>query len=161
MRPHEEPGDVRIREATPGDAGAISALICSLAPLLLDDPADADAPFLRFVSPESVAGYLSDPAYGYHVAEEDGRIVGVVAVRGGTHLYHLFVAERHHGRGLGTRLWAHARAAAGHDGPFTVNASANAVAFYLRLGFQSAGPAASKDGVTFTPMVLGGERADG
>ena len=58
----------------------------------------------------------------YHVAEDAGRLVGVVAVRDNKHLYHLFVAEPHQGQGLARELWSVAKAAcvaAGNSGEFT------------------------------------------
>jgi GNAT superfamily N-acetyltransferase len=150
---------VEIREAVPDDAEEISALIVSLADRFLADPDDRAAaePFFAAHGPEALRRTLSDDRFRYRVAKEGGRLVGVVGVRDGSHLLHLFVAERHHRRGIAGRLWALAKAgalAAGNPGRFTVNSSLGALSFYERFGFVVAGEEVRKDGVAFVPMVL-------
>jgi GNAT superfamily N-acetyltransferase len=150
---------VTIREAKPEDAGAISALVTSLAPFFLADPGDlqAAAPFFATISPEAFRGNFASGRFRYHVAESDGELAGFVGVRDDQHLYHLFVAERFHRRGLAARLWEVAKAAAraaGNSGRFTVNSSRYAIPVYERFGFQATGPEVHKDGVTFVPMAL-------
>ena len=149
---------MEIRAATTHDAPAISALLRSLADYFLADPdrpEDAEA-FFRTITPEAIAGFIDGGRFRYHVAEAQGVLAGAVGVRDGAHLYHLFVAERFHRRGLATRLWEHARAEAGNPGRFTVNASRFAVPLYERLGFTATGEVEVKDGIAFQPMVLGG-----
>lgn len=148
-----------IREATAEDAEAISALVASLAPYFLADPDDskAAAPFFESVSPEALRRYLTEGRYRYHVAESGGELVGVVGVRDGMHLFHLFVAEGFQRRGLAARLWSRARdaaRAAGNPGRFTVNASLYAVPVYERFGFRLTGSEVRKDGVAYVPMEL-------
>jgi GNAT superfamily N-acetyltransferase len=158
------PAAVTFREASPDDAEAISALIVSLADRFLADPDDRAAaePFFAAHGPEALRRTLSDDRFRYRVAEagadeEDREVVGVVGVRDGSHLLHLFVAERHHRRGIAGRLWALAKAetlAAGNPGRFTVNSSLGALPVYERFGFVVAGEEVRKDGVAFVPMVL-------
>lgn len=77
--------------------------------------------------------------YRYHVAEDPEGIAGVVGTRDNRHLYHLFVADRVGGTGLGKRMWHTALAAcreAGHTGDITVNSSRYAEGFYRKLGFE-------------------------
>lgn len=153
------PSDVTIREATVEDAEAIGALVASLARYYLADPADpeAAAPFFATVSPEAQRRYLTEGRCRYHVAEADDGLVGVIGLRDDTHVFHLFVAEAFHGRGVARRLWAVARAAArtgGDPGHFTVNSSLHAVPVYERFGFRTTGPEVRKDGVAFVPMEL-------
>jgi len=159
LGPGTRPDQTILREAKPGDAEAVSALVTSLAPLFLADPGDleAAAPFLATVSPEAFRGYLASDRFRYHVAESNGELAGVVGVRDHQHLFHLFVAERFHRRGLAARLWAVARVAAraaGNPGRFTVNSSRYAIPVYERFGFRATGPEVHKDGVTFVPMAL-------
>lgn len=151
--------DPVIREATAEDAEAIAFLVSSLAPYFLADPADpeAAAAFFETVSPDAQRRYLTEGLCRYHVAESGGALVGVVGVRADAHLFHLFVAEGFHRRGLATRLWSVARAAAvaaGNPGRFTVNASLHAVQVYGRFGFRVTGPEVRKDGVAYVPMEL-------
>lgn len=151
---------VTFREASPDDAEAISALILSFADRYLADPDDRAAaePFFSIHTPEAIRRTLSSNRLRYHVATSPGReVVGVVCVRDVTHLRLLFVEERHHGRGIGSRLWAVAKAealAAGNPGRFTVNSSLGAVSFYAQFGFVVAGEEVHKDGVAFVPLLL-------
>lgn len=147
------------RRAMPADADAISALIHDLASHFLADPERPEdaAAFFETVTPAGVEALLQDPRYRYHVAFQADVLVGVVGIRDGTHLYHLFVAESRHGHGLGKRLWHLAKDDAtsrGHDGPFTVNASLSAVPVYERFGFVPKDTVQTKDGLAFLPMTL-------
>nr|MBO2513883.1 hypothetical protein [Gammaproteobacteria bacterium] len=86
-----------------------------------------------------------------------GEIVGVVGMRDGSHVYHLFVAEEHQGRGLGRVLREHAKAEClrrGRPAAFTVNSSRGAVPIYERFGFRIAAPEQEVEGVRFVPMRL-------
>ncbi|MBB4634198.1 GNAT family N-acetyltransferase [Longimicrobium terrae] len=155
---HDQP--IIIRPAAQLDAPAISALIIALSRYFLADPdrpGDA-AVFLETITPAGVANTLADGRFRYHVADADGVLVGVVGVRDGRHLYHLFVAEPFHGRGIAARLWAHARRVAlqdgDHPGEFTVNSSLHAVPVYERLGFAPDGERTVKDGIAYLPMRL-------
>jgi hypothetical protein len=88
-----------IRDATPADATAISGLVCRVAgdTIFADGPEDGRRYFMAMNAPAATAGKLNDSAYRYHVAEQDGRIVGMVAIRGNAHVYHLFVDTSMHG----------------------------------------------------------------
>ncbi|HYE96920.1 MAG TPA: GNAT family N-acetyltransferase [Rubricoccaceae bacterium] len=141
-----------IRPAGPADAPAIHALLAALTPQVIERPEEA-APFLGTCTQEAVAARLADPAFTHHVAEVSGEVVGFVAVRDGSHLYHLFVADAYQGSGLGARLWDAARTAAGAP-RFTVNATRNAVGFYQRQGFSPEGPLVRQHGLSFQPMAL-------
>jgi GNAT superfamily N-acetyltransferase len=150
---------ILIREARPQDAGAISALISSLARYALADPEapEAATAFFQSITPDAIAQLLTGGRFRYHVAEAAGVLVGVVGVRDASHLYHLFVAEAFHRRGIAARLWAVARSEAlgqGHPGRFTVNSSLYARSFYERLGFVATGLPRVQDGVAFIPMEL-------
>lgn len=146
-----------IRTARPGDAGAISALITSLSRYFLADPDDpgAAAAFFRTISPPGMAEILASERYRYHVAEAEGVLAGVAGVRDGGHLYHLFVAEPYHGRGIAARLWESAEREArahGNPGRFTLNSSRFAIPFYERLGFTATDALQVKDGLAYLPM---------
>lgn len=152
-------GPLRIREATGDDAPAISALALSLARFFLADPEDPGAAesFFRTLAPEAIAASLAGGRFRYHLAEVDGALAGVVGMRDHSHLFHLFVAEPFHRRGIGRRLWEAARdaaLAAGNPGRFTVNSSLSALEVYRGFGFQPAGEPLRKDGIAFVPMQL-------
>jgi GNAT superfamily N-acetyltransferase len=96
--------------------------------------------------------------YRYHLALSGHSLVGVVGLRGRSHLYHLFVDEDYAGQGLGRQLWnlcrSDARATYGTN-RFTVNASVFATDFYLALGFTRTGPLETGQGIGAVPMVFG------
>ena len=116
----------------------------------------ARASFLSKNDEAAIAQFVAD-GFRYHVAEDAGMIIGFVGVRDNRHLYHLFVAEPYHRRGIASRLWEVASSECrerGHTGPFTVNSSNNAVAIYERLGFRRTAPIQDSGGVLFNPMEL-------
>ena len=147
---------MQIRNACVADADAISALILSHLPLLTVAPDGSGAErFLQSVSPAVTEKRLSADNFRFWVAEIDKTLVGVLAVRDTTHLFHMFVAREHARQGLATRLWMHVRDTAradGEAGPVTVNSSLFALPVYRRFGFVDSGPRVEADGVAFVPM---------
>ena len=148
-----------IRDATPADASAISELVCRVADgtIFAEGPEDGRRYFMAMNTPAATAGKLKDSAYRYHVAELDGKIVGMVAMRGNAHLYHLFVDASMHGSGLGRGLWEHAREVCrknGNTGRYTVDATPNTVGFYERFGFEVSGSLGVRNGHPAVPMSL-------
>ena len=134
---------VTIRLATLADAESISALIAPLAEKYIAHEFSEEGyrTLLDSMTPDAIRGYIAK-GFRYHVAEESGGVVGVVATRDNSHLYHLLVAERSQGRGLARELWQVARQAcreAGNPGEFTVNSSRFAVGLYEKLGFKREG----------------------
>lgn len=155
-----------IRRAKESDANAISELIISVSQqfVLKDYSEEGQRNYLRSVDPVSILNYLRGD-FDYYVAEEENEIIGVMAIRDLSHLYHLFVAGAHHGKGIARALWDHvlsACLAAGNSGVFTVNSSAFAVPAYLKMGFVIMGELIEKSGVISTPMQfrLPGQLAD-
>ncbi len=137
------------------DASAISRLIGSVARFFTLQPDGLGAEdFLKTISPEAVASYLVDPRFAYFKAVDNGALAGVVAVRDGSHVYHLFVDESFQRRGLSRQLWGHARAAVGEASPgyFTVNSTPYAQPVYERFGFVATGPRVETKGIAFVPM---------
>lgn len=149
---------MHIRKATIKDAPGISDLIRPLAQQYIahEFSPEGAANLLASMDADAIEGYLAS-GYEYHVAEEEGVLVGVVGVRDNSHLYHLFVADGFRGRGLARELWRVARDAcreAGNMGEFTVNSSRFAVGIYRKFGFVETGPPETNSGVTSIPMKL-------
>jgi len=87
----------------------------------------------------------------------EAELAGVVAIRGGKHLYHLFVAAKFQRSGIASCLWQHAKTRAlesGNTEGFTVNSTLFAVPFYQRFGFQIQGARVEDKGIVFIPMKL-------
>jgi GNAT superfamily N-acetyltransferase len=152
------PVHLQIRQAQVADAPAISNLLQGLAHHFLLDPAYATtAPFLQTVSPTAIAGYIASDLFDYAVGEYQGRLAGVVAVRDGQHLFHLFVGAAFQRRGFAAQLWAYAQqraTASGNTQGFTVNSTPYALPVYQRLGFVATGPEVQTRGIAYVPMRL-------
>jgi GNAT superfamily N-acetyltransferase len=114
--------------------------------------AEAAATFLRENDAEAM---LVNRARGHlvRIAEIGGATAGFIAIRPPSHVFHQFVAQAYHRRGVARQLWDGARGAAT---AFTVNASPYAVPAYEALGFACAGPMACVRGVSFQPMTYQG-----
>lgn len=147
-----------IRKATLDDASAISALILSLAHhfLLQDDGSGAES-FLLSLKPEGIARNIAAPELDYYVGEAGGQLMGVVAVRHGRHLFHLFVGHPFQRGGVARALWSHVKEVyewPSASMPTTVNSTPFAQAFYERMGFHAVGARLEKNGIAFVPMQL-------
>lgn len=148
------PANVTLRQAQAGDADAISALVRGLLRHLVAEPADpAIGAFVEALGHAATLERVTSPRFRYVVAECDGELLGVAALRDGTHLYHLFVREALHQRGIGRALWEWVRAEATGK-RITVNATLSAVPVYTRLGFTATNSVQRTDGLEFLPMVF-------
>ncbi|WP_312834687.1 GNAT family N-acetyltransferase [Comamonas sp.] len=149
---------MRIRKATLDDASTISTLILSLAHhfLLRDDGAGAES-FLLSLAPEGIARNIATPGLDYYVGLAGNQLMGVVAVRQGTHLFHLFVGQPFQRGGVARALWSCVKDIyewPTATSPTTVNSTPFAVPFYERMGFCEVGARVEKNGVAFVPMQL-------
>ncbi|QDT56878.1 putative molybdenum cofactor guanylyltransferase [Caulifigura coniformis] len=148
---------ITLRPARIDDAEAISELVTALSRDFItpDYSATGAAVLLEGMTAEETRKRMA-LGFRYLIAVEGDAIVGVGAMKENSHLYHLFVAETHHGRGIARRLWEHLRETAlanGNPGRITVNSSRHAVPIYLRLGFVKDGGVTAKNEITCQPMV--------
>jgi GNAT superfamily N-acetyltransferase len=151
---------IHYRLAGPQDAIAIGVLARRVTRrwILPEQPASAAPPLLlgmsaRVIRKKILAGQR------FHLAWcDDGRLAGVAAMRGDSHLFQFFVTTRMHGHGIARRLWQRAmRDAVRRAGTrrFTLKASAMAVPVYLHFGFVPSGPpTVSSTGLVTQPMHL-------
>ena len=147
---------MQIERALPEDATAISGLVMSVAHHFLLDPQWRGAEgFLQSVTPAAIERYIASPEFAYFKAVVQGHIAGVVAVRGHTHLYHLFVRPGQQGKGLARQLWHHAQSEATNPaGVFTVNSTPHAKPVYEKFGFRAIGERVETMGIAYIPMRL-------
>jgi GNAT superfamily N-acetyltransferase len=147
---------VAIRRATLADAPALSSLIKSVAHFCTVHPDGCDAErFFAGTAPAAIESFIASPAYHYLVGELDGQLAGAVALRDNSHLFHLFVPESLHRRGIAGQLWRHVKAHAlanGNPGVFTVNASMPAVPVYQHFGFVTVTEPVVEDGIRYVRM---------
>lgn len=91
-------------------------------------------------------------------AFDGAELVGVLEMRGHSHVALLFVDPRHHKRGIARALLSAAIAWAKEREPgltrITLNSSPYAKPVYLRLGFVPTAPESEEHGVRSTPMAL-------
>lgn len=149
---------MRIRAAVPEDSESISQLICGLVEKFIAREFSAQGrEFLLSTMTADAISQTMQSGYSYHVAENKGLLTGVVAVRDNAHLYHLFVAEQFHRKGIAKKLWQVAMKGClrdGNTGEFTVNSSAYALGVYKQFGFITQSGPQEKNGVVFYPMKL-------
>jgi GNAT superfamily N-acetyltransferase len=147
---------MEFRAGSPADAEAVASLIASFHSELTDDPSGAGADeFFASVSVQAEREYLASQRYRYLLAYSDSQLAGVIAIRDGSHLFHLFVERSHQRQGIARRLWERALeelCAPGSDGGVTVNSSLPAVPVYQAFGFVPAGSIKSMHGISFLPM---------
>lgn len=149
---------MKIREANLEDAKAISELISGLTEKFIvpDCSESGEQILLESMTPDSIKKYMKSD-YRYHVGERNERVIGVVATKGNSHLYHLFITESEQGKGYSKQLWDIAREAciaAGNNNNFTVNSSPNAQSIYKNWGFVPTQKCRETNGIVDIPMRL-------
>jgi ribosomal protein S18 acetylase RimI-like enzyme len=144
------------RRGVSDDAEGIASLIASFQGELTDDPSGVGAEQYRAsVTVDAERGYMQSDRYLYIVAAEEGALVGFIAIRDRSHVFHLFVAKTHQRRGIARQLWKLAstpESSTATPSRYTVNSSLNAVPVYEALGFISAGSIMRVHGISFLPM---------
>lgn len=146
---------MEIRPARVEDSPGIRALVCSLCHYYLsDESSDLPAWFLQTLELDEFERRISSAEFLTFVCIDAGAVVGYIAFKGSSHLYHLFVAETHQGKGIAKNLWNHGMSKTGCD-IYSVRSSLYAVPVYENFGFVKSGPEASKDGIGYQPMSVG------
>jgi len=111
--------------------------------------------FFDFITDSVLYKMFLCGSYHMFVAEDRGKIIGMITLRNDTHISLLFVDEAYHRQGVGSCLmrvmWDYIKTELGKE-VVTVNASPYGVAFYHQLGFLDLGPEVAKDGIRYTPM---------
>ena len=114
------------------------------------------ATYARYASPDAMRARAADHAVT--VAEDGGgpaaTLVGMLEVRGGTHVSMLFVDARRRRAGVARALLAHAFGVPAAWPALTVNSTPHAVGAYARLGFvaDDGGAVVERHGLRFVPM---------
>jgi GNAT superfamily N-acetyltransferase len=152
--------DVRYRLAGPQDAVAIGVLARRVTRrwILPDQPASAAPPLLYGMSARVIRNKILAGQRFHLACQDDGRLLGVAAMRDDSHLFQFFVSTRAQRRGIARRLWQRVmRDAIRRAGTrrFTLNSSAMAEPVYRRLGFVPSGSLTVADtGLVTQPMQL-------
>lgn len=143
-----------IRLAAINDVESISQLVTSLSHFYLNDKKD-ELPewFLSTLTETAFSERINNSEYSNFIYEEDNITIGYISMKDNSHLYHLFVSEKHQGNGIARKLWEYV---ANHclAKSYTLRSSLYAVPIYIKFGFVESGIIQEKDGVRFQPMEL-------
>jgi len=121
--------------------------------------------FRDFTQLHSIEKLVDSKVLTFTGAFVSNKLVGVLAMRGPTHISLLFVDPVYHRRGVARALFEQAKKETSgevHRG-ITVNSSPYGVSFYRRLGFVKLEAEKEVNGMRITPMQfdLGSNQADG
>lgn len=143
---------MNIRMANRGDISNITKLVESLSHFYLEAENDELPAWLldTLTNDAFLKRIQSDDNYTC-VYELKNEIVGYLSFKGNSHLYHLFVAKDHQGKGISRVLWEYAVKICVSD-VYTLRSSLFAVPIYERFGFTSIGEPDMKDGISFQAM---------
>ena len=150
---------VKIREATLKDAARIREELLSAIEQTDKEDFD-DGGWESTVAANSLTETLArivSKDFLILLAELDGEIVGVIAIKNYRVIFQLFVLEQARRKKIATALWAEAKRYCfenGNNGFYEVNSSTMAVPLYQRFGFEISGDRESRDGVSWYPMEL-------
>lgn len=111
--------------------------------------------FRDFIALDTMTRMMDAGVLRFWGAFDRRRIVGVIAVRGFSHISLLFVDPDFHRKGIARMLFEQVMAfAVTHDcHEITVHSSPYAVSFYENLGFTAIATEQEKQGIRSTPMV--------
>lgn len=87
------------------------------------------------------------------VAENDGKIEGVIELKEGRHVAMLFISPERQKKGIGRKLLSSALNHAKVE-TVTVNASLSSVPAYEKYGFERKGEAGESSGLVYQPMEI-------
>lgn len=112
--------------------------------------------FLDFISDERLKKMFEIGEFPVFGAYAQGKLVGTVSLRNGSHISLLFVSESFQKKGIGRLLLTEAEQFVRletNKSSMTVNAAPYATEFYHRLGFVDTDSQRQQDGILFTPMI--------
>jgi len=140
-----------IRIANEEDALAVSSLVMNTAQAQLRNEFSNDGwtLFQRLLSVKTQKDLINSKQFYYLLAvakstsTQKEKIIGVLAIKDSSHLFHFFINPDYQGKGIGRLLWykylqqIKAISIPKKISKITVNASDFAAQFYLKLGFVS------------------------
>jgi GNAT superfamily N-acetyltransferase len=106
---------------------------------------------LSTLTEEQFLQRINSAEYSNYVYCIDDEIVGYIAMKESSHLYHLFVSEVYQGNGIANRLWKHICERCSVE-KYTVRSSLYAVPVYKKWGFVETDSIKEKDGIRFQAM---------
>ena len=108
---------------------------------------------LNSLTEEQFLQRITNAEYSNYVYCIDDEIVGYIAMKESSHLYHLFVSEARQGNGIANGLWKHICGKCSAE-KYSVRSSLYAVPVYKKWGFVETDMVREKDGIKFQAMAL-------
>lgn len=145
---------MNIRAVEEDDISEIANLVSSLSHFYLENEKN-ELPnwFAQTLTEKAFAARVQSEQYQNFIYRLDGHLAGYLAFKGNSHLYHLFVDEKHQGKGIAHGLWRYAIKQCVAE-VYTLRSSLFAIPVYQRFGFEIIGEAQEKDGIGFQTMEL-------
>lgn len=109
--------------------------------------------FFKYSNPRALKKRL-DSEYSAMVSESQGKIAGMIEIKGNNHISMLFVDKTFHRMGVATELIKSSMTVLSESSDVTVNSSRYAVPFYEKLGFIQFEEEKTIYGVTHVPMMV-------
>ncbi len=106
---------------------------------------------LKTLTEEQFLQRINSTEYSNYVYCISSEVVGYIAMKESSHLYHLFVSETHQGKGIAHKLWKHVGENCSAE-KYTVRSSLYAVPVYKKWGFVETDSVKEKDRIKFQPM---------
>ncbi len=150
---------IRIRELAEDEIDAAHALVSVVFDEFVAPYYSAEGvhEFKSFIEPPKLIERLRSTSF-ILAAEIDDKMVGVIGVRDGSHVFLLFVKGDQQGKGIAKALLAEALQRCKTVNPdltkVTVNSSPNAVEAYQRMGFIPTSEEQLTNGIRYVPMIL-------
>jgi len=144
---------MKIRSVTYDDVANVRSLVETLSCFYMKNN-EGSLPewFVESLTTNEFTKRLNSENFDNFLCELDSELAGYISIRQGTHLYHLFVAEKYQGRGVARALWQHSQDNC-LSAQCTLRSSLSAVPVYKKFGFVESGPVQVKDGIYFQPMI--------
>ncbi|MCG8635233.1 MAG: GNAT family N-acetyltransferase [Desulfobacterales bacterium] len=113
--------------------------------------------FLKYIQPDTIIDHLASDHFGI-MAQAGSKIIGIIMVRGYSHVALFFVSSHYQRKGVGRELLRAAldqcRSHGANTKRITVNASINSVNAYRKLNFKPENTEQCVNGIRFIPMAL-------
>jgi len=143
-----------IRAVNNNDIKNIYQLVKSLSHFYLKNKGDALPEwFLSTLTESAFSERIKNSEYSNFAYEENDKVLGYISIKNNQHLYHLFVAENHHKKGIARKLWDHVTQHC-QSKIYTLRSSLYAVPIYRKFGFIESNIIQNKDGISFQEMEL-------
>jgi len=149
---------ITIRQAKPADAESISMLIIPVMKKYVSYEYSEQGKnvILASLSTENIQSNLTSN-YQYLLAENTGiegaKLVGVLGIKNGDHIFHCFVRSNYHRKQIANNLWSF-WLSQNRPKQVSVYSSRYAIQFYQSLGFVASDECFEENGVVCYPMIL-------